>query len=80
MSKSYLSSMEYVSDCCAVPPRSNGDSDTSDIGICPECGEHCEYVDMSDEETCELTEQDKAYYLSQAEKIKNLSNQNNYKL
>jgi transcription initiation factor IIE alpha subunit len=80
MSKSYLKSMEYVSYCCGVPPRGNGDCDTSDIGICPECGEHCEYVDMSDEETSELTEQDKAYYLSQAERIKNLINQNNYKL
>ncbi len=76
---SYLQSMEWVSDCCGCPPKGNGDSDTSDIGICPECGEHCEYVDMSEQET-ELTEQDKAYYLAQAERIKNLLNQNNYKL
>jgi hypothetical protein len=36
---SYLSQMDFVSDCCGVPPRGNGDCDTSDIGICPECGE-----------------------------------------
>ena len=49
--------MDYVSDCCGVPPRGNGDSDTSDIGICPECGDHCEYVDMSEEYYIELEEQ-----------------------
>ena len=32
-----------VSDCCGASPLSNGDSDTSDIGICPECGDHCSY-------------------------------------
>jgi hypothetical protein len=31
------------SNCCGCPPRSNGDTDTSDICFCPECGEHCEY-------------------------------------
>jgi|LakMenEpi03Aug12_release.lakeMendotaPanAssembly.Ray.scaffolds.fasta_scaffold4143009_2 hypothetical protein len=59
MSKNYLSEMDYVSDCCGVPPRGNGDSDTSDIGICPECGDHCEYVDYSEEEP-ELTDEQKA--------------------
>lgn len=39
-----------LSDCCGVPPYSNGDSDTSDIGICPECHEHCEYINTEDEE------------------------------
>ncbi len=34
-----------VSDCCGVPAYSNGDSDTEDIGICPSCKEHCEYID-----------------------------------
>jgi transcription initiation factor IIE alpha subunit len=80
MSKSYLSEMEYVSDCCAVPPRSNGDSDTSDIGICPECGDHCEYVDMSEDDTQELTDDQKMYYYEIAERIKRLSNQSNYKI
>lgn len=33
----------YVSSCCGVRPRSNGDCDTMDYGICPECGDHCDY-------------------------------------
>ena len=33
----------HVSDCCGAEPYSNGDSDTADIGICPDCGDHCEY-------------------------------------
>lgn len=32
-----------LSDCCGAEPRSNGDMDTKDIGICPECGDHCDY-------------------------------------
>ena len=31
------------SDCCGAAPRSNGDCDTSDFGICPDCHDHCEY-------------------------------------
>lgn len=31
------------SSCCGAAPVSNGDSDTSDYGICSECGEHCDY-------------------------------------
>lgn len=45
-----------VSDCCGVPAYSNGDSDTEDIGICPECKEHCEYVD--DEEIESVSPED----------------------
>lgn len=33
-----------VSNCCGAAPRSNGDCDTMDLGICPQCKEHCEYV------------------------------------
>lgn len=33
----------YVSSCCGAYPRGNGDSDTSDYGICSDCGDHCEY-------------------------------------
>jgi len=80
MSKNYLSEMDFVSDCCGVPPRGNGDCDTSDIGICPECGDHCEYVDMTEDDAPELTDDQKMYYYEIAEKIKRLSNQNNYKL
>ena len=37
---------DLLSDCCGASPRGNGDSDTADIGICPDCGEHCEYVSL----------------------------------
>jgi transposase len=39
-----------VSDCCGVYPRGNGDNDTEDYGICPDCGEHCEYIEEDDSE------------------------------
>lgn len=39
---------EEVSDCCGANPRGNGDSDSSDIGICPDCGDHCEYIERRD--------------------------------
>lgn len=32
-----------VTDCCFVEASSNGDSSTSDFGICPECKEQCTY-------------------------------------
>jgi hypothetical protein len=38
-----------LSDCCGVPAYSNGDLDTEDIGICPECKEHCEYIEEEEE-------------------------------
>ena len=31
------------SDCCGAAPRGNGDCDTADFGICPDCHDHCEY-------------------------------------
>jgi len=34
-----------VSNCCGASNRSNGDNDFSEFGICPECGEHCEFED-----------------------------------
>ena len=34
-----------ISECCGAPAYSNGDGSTEDYGICPECGEHCEYED-----------------------------------
>ena len=40
-----------VSDCCGAEPLSDGDSSTEDYGICPDCGEHCEYIEEDDEET-----------------------------
>ena len=38
-----LSDNGEVSSCCGSSPRGNGDSDSSDYGICPDCGDHCEY-------------------------------------
>ena len=41
--------MSKYSSCCGAEPRSWGDNDTADFGICPECRDHCEYVDVCDE-------------------------------
>lgn len=38
---------DVVSDCCGAEPRGNGDNDSKDYGICPDCGDHCEYVKRS---------------------------------
>lgn len=38
-----------VTNCCGVEAAGNGDNDTEDIGICPSCKEHCEYVDAEEE-------------------------------
>jgi len=35
---------EEVSDCCCALPRGNGDNDSKDYGICPDCGDHCSYI------------------------------------
>ncbi len=35
---------EKFSDCCGAPMKSNGDTDMGEIGICSECGDHCEYI------------------------------------
>lgn len=51
-----------VSNCCGARPRSNGYCDSSDLGICPECREHCEYEDGEDEETTELKDKMKYIY------------------
>ena len=37
-----------ISDCCGAEPYSNGDSSTEDFGICPDCKEHCEYIEIED--------------------------------
>jgi hypothetical protein len=41
-----------VSECCGAS-KSNGDSCSEDYGICPICGEHCEYVEDEEEERYE---------------------------
>ena len=44
-----------VSECCGASPKaildSHGgiDNDTETYGLCPECGEHCEYVEEIEE-------------------------------
>lgn len=30
--------------CCGVQSVSDGDGDTSDYGVCPDCGDQCSYV------------------------------------
>ena len=33
-----------VSTCCGAAPKNfNNDCDSTDIGICPACGEHCDF-------------------------------------
>ena len=39
-----------VSDCCGAAPVSNGDCDTEDVGLCPECHDFCEYIEEGDNE------------------------------
>lgn len=40
---------KLVSECCAVSPVGNGDMDSTDIGICPECKDRCEFIPEEDE-------------------------------
>ena len=37
------------STCCGARPKSNGDSDTQDLGICPDCLDMCDYEDVYEE-------------------------------
>jgi hypothetical protein len=39
---------DTVSNCCGALPRGDGDNDSEDYGICPDCKEHCEYVKESE--------------------------------
>ena len=34
-----------ISNCCGAANKSNGDTDYAEFGICPECKEHCEFID-----------------------------------
>ena len=47
-------SVELVSDCCGAEdgPVSIDGPSWSDVGICPDCREHCEFVE-ADDEPCE---------------------------
>ena len=39
---------EIVSDCCGAEPVGVSD----DIGICPECKDHCEYIELEECDRC----------------------------
>lgn len=41
---------EVRSNCCGALPMSNGDCDSTDFGICPDCGEYCDYIEDNEEE------------------------------
>ncbi len=68
-----------VSNCCGASPapilgrHGDIDNDTETFGLCPECGEHCEY----EEEESEMDEQIQlylgikmAFYKSKADELK----------
>ena len=38
------------STCCGAKPKSNGDSDTEDLGVCPDCKDMCDYEDVYEDE------------------------------
>jgi len=35
---------DYVSECCGAPEVGC----SMDIGLCPDCKEHCDYIDLDD--------------------------------
>jgi len=41
-----------ISECCSAPDGSTSiDGPTwSDLGICPECRDHCEFVEIEEDE------------------------------
>ena len=40
-----------VSDCCGASPKNiNNDCDTSEFGLCSECLDHCEYIEIEEDE------------------------------
>jgi hypothetical protein len=45
-----------ISDCCGASPAMLGDydNDTESYGICPECHDHCSYIDPYEDEDEEL--------------------------
>lgn len=44
---------DLVSDCCGAEAT---DPVMEDIGICPECKEHCEFINLEEEEENESSE------------------------
>lgn len=48
--ESHNAFVQVVSGCCGASPKNfNNDCDSTDIGICPACGEHCEFVPEEEE-------------------------------
>ena len=43
--------MSKVSDCCGA-----SNIDFEDYGICPDCREHCEFIEIDDEEESQVDE------------------------
>ena len=41
---------DVVSDCCGAEPIGV----CEDLGLCPECKDHCTYVEVDDEPECEV--------------------------
>jgi len=39
--------MEWVSECCSAPEI----GESMDMGICTECKEHCDYIDLDEDPT-----------------------------
>lgn len=46
--------MALISNCCGALNRSNGDNDFAEFGICPDCGEHCEFEEEENDPEIEL--------------------------
>lgn len=44
--------MERVSDCCGAEPV----GEAEDLGLCPECMDHCTYVDAGEDNGSERDE------------------------
>jgi hypothetical protein len=42
---------ELVSNCCSARPELYSDIDSRDLGICADCLEHCEYIEITNNQT-----------------------------
>lgn len=46
--------MALLSNCCGALNQSNGDNDFAEFGICPDCGEDCEFEEEEEENDPEI--------------------------
>lgn len=67
-----MTNNSLVSDCCGAAPKSNGDSDSVEMGICPSCNEPCEYVDYEPPEPDYngTTEAERSWQMANWQKLK----------